>query len=117
MSDLSELKMPALRALAKQLGIKIPVGTTRMQAVEMLSADVPSAELAPAAKPKASKPKKADTPDGYRDIRKPITEVNERGDWVDPHSGLRVHHSARVCVQSGAQRDGDVAVLRVKVAE
>jgi pyruvate/2-oxoglutarate dehydrogenase complex dihydrolipoamide acyltransferase (E2) component len=55
--------------------------------------------------------------DGYLEYRKPITEVDQYGNWTDPFSGLRVYHSTDVCVQSGAHRDGDEAVLRVpKVA-
>lgn len=43
--------------------------------------------------------------------RRKIEDVNARGDWVDPFSGLRVYYESVVCQQSGARRDGDYAVL------
>lgn len=55
--------------------------------------------------------------DGYEEHRKPITEIDRHGNWTDPFSGLRVYHSTDVCVQSGAHRDGDEAVLRVPKVE
>lgn len=43
--------------------------------------------------------------------RRKIQRITERGDWLDPFSGLMVHHSAEVCLPSGARRDGDFAVI------
>lgn len=51
----------------------------------------------------------ADGPSGSGKKRK-IERVTARGDWLDPFSGLMVHHSSDRCSESGAVRDGDHAV-------
>jgi hypothetical protein len=40
-----------------------------------------------------------------------IEKFTERGDWLDPFSGILVYFGADVCEQSGARRDGEYAVL------
>jgi hypothetical protein len=54
-------------------------------------------ELIKAAAPKSGKRK--------------IEKFTERGDWLDPFSGILVYYGSEVCEQSGARRDGEYAVL------
>lgn len=43
--------------------------------------------------------------------KRKIEKVTERGDWLDPFSGILVYFGSEVCEQSGARRDGEYAVL------
>ncbi|MGH2878944.1 MAG: hypothetical protein ACRDK4_04970 [Solirubrobacteraceae bacterium] len=95
-----------LRKQAKAAGIDVPAKATHAQLLELLKTD--EGDMTP------TQPTVAD---GKVEIRRPIAHVTERGDWLDPFSGLTVYYGADTCRRSGAVRDGDEAVLTVPAEE
>lgn len=79
---------------AKELGIEVPADATK--------ADIEA--LLPAPEPAEGKRKEE---------RRKIETVSERGDWLDPFSGLTVAAGNEVNPTNGARREGDEAVLYV----
>lgn len=137
MSDkpLSKQNRDELVATAEGLGLEVADDATKAQIVEQIeAAPQPPADDAQAgpdpdgdpdddgtlAADEASADAPADQevgdvdPDsGLVEVRRPITTFAANGDWTDPFSDLRVHQDSRVCAQSGSERDGDEAVVRV----
>lgn len=119
--QLLALKGAEIRALAPD-DLKLPSGNAKKPLVEALITHLTAAtseqdgaggDGAPDPAPPAAEDP---GPVEYEEVRKPIEEIDKHGNWTDPFSGLRVYHSTDVCEQSGAQRDGDEAVLLVPKA-
>lgn len=138
-----DMKVDDLRALASENGVDLPDRAKKADIVEALQAagvpapggiaqidpvggaqapgdgDTAAGTIAPdpASMTRSSAAPIAETEteldDGRIELRRPIENFTPRGDWTDPFSGLIVMHSNAVCVQSGAVREGDEAVVRV----
>jgi rubrerythrin len=97
--------MKEVRAAAKAVGIKIPVGTKKVDAIKLVEAkraETPDAvNTLPTAEPESERP-------AGRTLE--IVKVNDRGDWWCPHCDHSMNSKERHCPNCLAERDGEKAV-------
>lgn len=89
-----------LRAAAAARGLDVPDDADRDTLLELLA--TPDQPVADIAEPDDSQETREDLPDGRVAAHRPVTQVNDHGDWRDPFSGHLVFHGQTANPANGA---------------